>query len=81
MIKGFWGVLFLSLLCISCSDQVAGGTEAESTIALEVISPSGTLASYARARFLPSSYLSNGEPSSEWVKADHEGKKIGRAHV
>jgi hypothetical protein len=74
VIKGFWGVLFLSLLCISCSDQVAGGTEAESTIALEVISPSGTLASYARARFLPSSYLSNGEPSSEWVKADHEGK-------
>lgn len=74
MIKEFWGVLFLSLLCFSCSDQVAGGTEAESTIALEIVSPTGTKASYARARFLPSNYLSNGEPSSEWIKADNEGK-------
>lgn len=74
MIKGFLGVLFLCFLCVSCSEPVAGGTEAESTIAIKVLSPAGTPASYARARFLPSNYLSNGDEVTEWIKADYQGE-------
>ena len=63
MINKLWIVILLSFILFSCSEPIAGGTEAESTIALQVLAPNGEPAAYARARFLPSSYMPNGEPS------------------
>ena len=74
MIKKFWFVLLLSFIFIACSEPLAGGTEAESTIALQVLAPTGEPAAYARARFLPSNYMSDGELSPDWVSANAEGK-------
>ena len=74
MINKLWIVILLSFILFSCSEPIAGGTEAESTIALQVLAPNGEPAAYARARFLPSSYMPNGEPSSDWINASADGK-------
>ncbi|SHK49097.1 polysaccharide lyase family 1 protein [Fibrobacter sp. UWEL] len=60
----------------SCADKkdVAGGTEAESTIALQVHLADGTPASLARVRMLADSYLSDGEKDVEWTLADDDGR-------
>lgn len=73
MIKKILGIALLNFLLVACSKQIAGGTEAESTIALQVQSPRGVPASYARARILPSNYLSNGKNFQQWIPADNQG--------
>ena len=59
----------------SCSNQgdVAGGTEAESTIALQVQLADGTPAAFTRVRALPEDYLADGIHTAEWVNADENG--------
>jgi len=58
----------------ACSNdgKVAGGTEAESTIALQVQLADGTPAAHARVRVLPSDYLSNGD-ARDWMLSDSSG--------
>lgn len=65
--------LFIPLL-LSCSSKVAGGTEAESTIALRVVAPSDVDLSAVRVRFLSSSYMSNGKDEKLWLNTDKNGK-------
>lgn len=66
-----------SLLVLSaCSENsktAAGGTEAESTIALQVRLADGTAAANARVRALPEGYLADGLQSAEWTVADESG--------
>lgn len=59
---------------VACSDnsEVAGGTEAESTIALHVQFAHAP-ASYTRVRALPNEYLPDGLNASEWQKTDENG--------
>lgn len=68
------GVLAGSLF-VGCSDsKVAGGTEAESTIALQVRLADGSAASQARVRVLAENYLSDGESDVEWTLTDENGR-------
>ena len=62
-------------LVSACSNdgKVAGGTEAESTFALQVQLADGSPAPKARIRMLPSDFLSDGEISAEWVESDADG--------
>ena len=62
-------------LVSACSNdgKVAGGTEAESTIALQVQLADGSPAAKARVRMLPGDFLSDGEISAEWVESDADG--------
>ena len=69
-----WMSLFLSMFFASCSDKVAGGTEAESTIALYVQTAEGTPASMARVRILPDDYLSSGLAEKAWNETDEDGQ-------
>ena len=73
----YWIPLALTALaCLSgCSDDkdVAGGTEAESTIALQVQLADGTPAAFTRVRALPETFLSDGERVTEWTETDGEG--------
>ena len=65
-----------ALACLSgCSDNkdVAGGTEAESTIALQVQLADGTPAAFTRVRALPETFLSDGERVTEWTETDGDG--------
>ena len=65
-----------ALACLSgCSDDkdVAGGTEAESTIALQVQLADGTPAAFTRVRALPETFLSDGERVTEWTETDGDG--------
>ena len=65
----------LSMLLAACSEKnVAGGTEAESTIALFVQMADGTPASTARVRILPDDYLSSGPAENAWNETDEDGQ-------
>ena len=64
----------LVLFFASCGDsEVAGGTEAESTIALYIQMADGTPASMARVRILPDDYLSSGPAENTWNETDKDG--------
>ena len=62
-------------LVSACSNdgKVAGGTEAESTFALQVQLADGSPAPKARIRMLPGDFLSDGEISAEWMESDADG--------
>ena len=63
-----------ALLFVACgNDKVAGGTEAESTIALFVQTADGTPASAARVRILPNDYLSSGPAEQTWNETNEDG--------
>ena len=67
------GVFALALT--ACTERnVAGGTEAESTIALYVQMADGTPASTARVRILPDNYLSSGPTENAWNETDEDGQ-------
>ena len=78
MNKGVW-ILWpaaLSLLAACSSSEgnkVAGGTEAESTLAFQVQRSDGSVAAYARVRVLPEDYLSDGSAPAEWKESDANG--------
>ena len=60
--------------CSNDKKDVAGGTEAESTIAITLqIELAGNPAAYARVRALPEDYLSDGKRLAEWKEADEKG--------
>ena len=62
------------VLILACGeDKVAGGTEAESTIALFVQTADGTPASAARVRILPDDYLSSGPAENAWSETNEDG--------
>ena len=71
---------FVALLglcaCSNNDDKVAGGTEAESTIALQVQLADGSPAAYARVRVLPENFLANGVDSSSWKETDEDGRIV-----
>ena len=65
----------IAFVLTSCSEKnVAGGTEAESTIALYVQMADGTPASAARVRILPDNYLSSGLAEKAWNETDEDGQ-------
>ena len=67
-------LMSLFVLLASCGDnKVAGGTEAESTIALYVQMADGTPASMARVRILPNDYLSSGPAENAWNETNEDG--------
>ncbi|SIO11887.1 right-handed parallel beta-helix repeat-containing protein [Fibrobacter sp. UWB11] len=69
-------VLFgaLAVFLAACGDnKVAGGTEAESTIALYIQMADGTPASMARVRILPDDYLSSGPAEQTWNETNEDG--------
>ena len=69
-----WMIAALALFFVACSDKnVAGGTEAESTIALYVQMADGTPASMARVRILPGDYLSSGPAENAWNETNEDG--------
>lgn len=73
--KLFWLSVPLFSLMVSCSEnKVAGGTEAESTIALLVQMADGTPASMARVRILPDDYLADSDVESSWNETDENGR-------
>jgi len=63
------------LLLGACSNdsKVAGGTEAESTIALHVRLADGSPAAFTRVRALPTGYLPDGLSETDWVETDADG--------
>ena len=64
-----------ALVLTSCGEKnVAGGTEAESTIALYVQMADGTPAFTARVRILPDKYLSSGPAENAWNETDEDGQ-------
>ena len=65
----------ISFCLVACGDdgKVAGGTEAESTIALYVQMADGTPASTARVRILPDDYLSSGPAEKAWNETNEDG--------
>ena len=67
-------LLFVLMLFVAChNDKVAGGTEAESTIALQLeLAVDRSSAAYARVRVLPEEFLSDGQ-ETEWSHADSNG--------
>ena len=75
----FVALLGSSLLSACSNDKkdVAGGTEAESTIAESIISLQieleGSPAAYARVRALPDDFLSDGKRLAEWKETDEKG--------
>ena len=85
MNKGVWilwtAALAASLLAVpflaACSssegNKVAGGTEAESTLAFHVQRSDGSVAPYARVRVLPENYLSDGSALAQWKESDVNG--------
>ena len=68
-------VAAMLLALVACSNErgVAGGTEAESTIALQVQLADGSPAAFTRVCALPEGYLSDGEKPAEWAETDGEG--------
>ena len=71
-------ILLLTSVCaflfVACGDdKVAGGTEAESTIALFIQTADGTPASAARVRILPNDYLSSGPAEKAWNETNEDG--------
>jgi len=67
-------VCALMVLTACHNDKVAGGTEAESTIALFVQHADGTPASMSRVRILPEDYLSDGAVENAWNETDENGR-------
>ena len=68
-------LMSLFVLLASCGDnKVAGGTEAESTIALYVQLADGTPAAMSRVRILPNDYLSSGLAENAWNETDEDGQ-------
>jgi pectate lyase len=65
--------MLLALAACSNDGKMAGGTEAESTIALQVQLADGTPAANARVRVLPGDYLSDGVNAAEWTASDGNG--------
>ncbi|MBR2095255.1 MAG: right-handed parallel beta-helix repeat-containing protein [Fibrobacter sp.] len=64
----------LALSFVACGDdRVAGGTEAESTIALYVQMADGKPAPMARVRILPDDYLSSGPAENAWNETNEDG--------
>ena len=66
------------MLCCSfvgCSERrdVAGGTEAESTIALQIQLASGKPAAYSRVRALPEGFLPEGNRVVPWLETNDSG--------
>lgn len=68
------GVISFGLVACGDNGKVAGGTEAESTIALYVQMADGTPASMARVRILPDNYLSSGPAENAWNETDEDGQ-------
>ena len=67
-------VASLCVLFLACgNDKVAGGTEAESTIALYIQTADGSPASAARVRILPDDYLSSGPAEQTWNETNEDG--------
>lgn len=65
-----------SMLLVSCSSDkkdVAGGTEAESTIALQVQLADGSPAARSRVRALPMGYMADGLSQESWKETDENG--------
>ncbi|PWJ37451.1 pectate lyase family protein [Fibrobacter succinogenes] len=67
------GVISFGLVACGDNGKVAGGTEAESTIALYVQMADGTPASTARVRILPDNYLSSGPAEEAWNETNEDG--------
>ena len=67
------GVISFGLVACGDNGKVAGGTEAESTIALYVQMADGTPASTARVRILPDDYLSSGPAEEAWNETNEDG--------
>ena len=67
------GVISFGLVACGDNGKVAGGTEAESTIALYVQMADGTPASMARVRILPDDYLSSGPAEQTWNETNEDG--------
>jgi len=63
--------LFVS--CSSDKKDLAGGTEAESTIALQIQLADGSSAALARVRALPVGYLADGLSQEAWSETDEYG--------
>lgn len=70
------GAMICLCACSDNDDEVAGGTEAESTIALQVQLADGSPAAHARVRLLPGDFLANGIDSSSWSETDEDGRII-----
>ncbi|MCQ2062832.1 MAG: right-handed parallel beta-helix repeat-containing protein [Fibrobacter sp.] len=69
------GLLLGAVACSNNTDEeLAGGTEAESTIALQVQLADGKPAARTRVRILPDSYLSDGMDSLQWAETDENGR-------
>ena len=69
------GILAVALLSACSNDKrdVAGGTEAESTIALQLQLADGNVAAYSRVRVLPEDYLPETANAAEWTESDVNG--------
>lgn len=63
----------LALTACSNDGKVAGGTEAESTIALQVQLADGSPAGHSRVRMLPNDFLSDGASGVAWTESDEVG--------
>lgn len=63
----------LSLTACSNDSKVAGGTEAESTIALQIQLADGSPAALSRVRALPATYLPDGLSQEDWSETDEKG--------
>ena len=63
----------LAFTACSNDGKVAGGTEAESTIALQVQLADGSPAGHSRVRMLPNDYLSDGASGAAWTESDEAG--------
>lgn len=63
----------LPLGACSNDSKVAGGTEAESTIAVQVKFADGTPAAHARIRILPGAFMSDGLDTTGWSETDESG--------
>ena len=70
-----WLCVSLLLFLTSCSEnKVAGGTEAESTIALMVQLADGSPVPMARVRVLPKDYLADSAVEKGWDETDKNGQ-------
>lgn len=67
-------VALLGLTACSDKKDVAGGTEAESTIALQIQLADGSPAAMTRVRMLSEDYMSDGLADAEWIVSDDKGK-------
>lgn len=63
----------LAFTACSNDSKVAGGTEAESTIALQVQLADGSPAGHSRVRMLPNDFLSDGASGAAWTESDEAG--------